>query len=147
MAWPRRLCPGRGKQVHTLCAIPLYRHYQWSADLVRSTRRSDCEGRVSRGVLVAHQANPDDGKIVIHILKGQSKWALAKEWIRIALGVPFGPADIEVLRVPELTIDTIPKEHVAVDGEVITQTPIRVSVAREALLLMAPQGFEEFRKV
>jgi YegS/Rv2252/BmrU family lipid kinase len=102
-------------------------------------------GGYQGGVLVAHQANPLDGKIVIHILKGPSKWALAKEWVRIALGVPFGPADIEVLRVPELTIDTVPKEHVAVDGEVITQTPIRVSVAREALLLMAPQGFEEFK--
>ena len=49
------------------------------------------------------------------------------------------------LRVPELTIDTVPKQHVAVDGEVITQTPIRVSVAREALLLMAPKEFEELK--
>ena len=30
----------------------------------------------------------------------------------------------------------IPQQHVAVDGEVVTQTPIRVSVAREALRSM-----------
>jgi YegS/Rv2252/BmrU family lipid kinase len=102
-------------------------------------------GGYQGGVLVARQANPSDGKIVIHILKGPSKWALAKDWARIALGVPFGPADLEVLRVPELTIDAVPKQHVAVDGEVITQTPIQVSVARNALLLMAPGGFEEFK--
>ncbi|MGC1561205.1 MAG: hypothetical protein WA820_15340, partial [Bradyrhizobium sp.] len=42
-----------------------------------------------------------------------------------------------------LTIDTVPQQYVAVDGEVITQTPIRVSVAREALHLMTPQGFAE----
>ncbi len=101
-------------------------------------------GGYQGGVLVASEANPDDGKIVIHILKGPSKWALVKEWTRIALGAPFGPGDIEALSAPELVIDAVPKQHVAVDGEVITQTPIRVSVARQALLLMAPMGFEEF---
>ena len=58
---------------------------------------------------------------------------------------PSGPSDIEVLRAPELTIDTVPQQHVAVDGEVITQTPIRVSVAREALHLMTPEGFAEMK--
>ena len=96
-------------------------------------------GGYQGGVLVAREANPDDGKIVIHILKGPSKWALAKKWARMGLGVPFGPDDIEALRVPELTIDTVPKQYVAVDGEVIAQTPIRVSVARDALHLMAPK--------
>jgi YegS/Rv2252/BmrU family lipid kinase len=102
-------------------------------------------GGYQGGVLVAQQAKPDDGKLIIRILKGPSKWALARKWARMALGVPFAPADIEVLRVPELIIDAIPQQHIAVDGEVITQTPIRVSVAREALFLMAPQGFEEFK--
>ena len=46
---------------------------------------------------------------------------------------------------PELTIDAVPQQYVAVDGEVITQTPIRVSVAREALHLMTPEGFEELK--
>ena len=100
-------------------------------------------GGYQGGVLVAREANPYDGKIVVRILKGPSKWALAKKWARIALGVPFGPSDLEVIRVPELTIDTVPQQYVAVDGEVITQTPIRVSVAREALHLMTPEGFEE----
>ena len=53
--------------------------------------------------------------------------------------------DLEVLRVPELTIDTVPQQYVAVDGEVITQTPIRVSLAREALHLMTPEGFGELK--
>ena len=59
--------------------------------------------------------------------------------------MPFGPSDLEVIRVPELTIDTVPQQYVAVDGEVITQTPIRVSVAREALHLMTPEGFLELK--
>ena len=102
-------------------------------------------GGYQGGVLVAREADPRDGKIVIRILKGPSKWALAKKWARIALGVPFGPSDLEVIRVLELTIDTVPQQYVAVDGEVIAQTPIRVSVAREALHLMTPEGFAEMK--
>jgi diacylglycerol kinase family enzyme len=59
--------------------------------------------------------------------------------------VPLGPSDLEIIRVPELTIDTVPQQHVAVDGEVITQTPIRVSVARDALYLMTPEEFAELK--
>lgn len=101
-------------------------------------------GGYQGGVLVAGEANPDDGTAVVHILTGPSKWALPKEWARLALGAPFSPTDTDVLRVGALTIDTVPRQHVAIDGEVITQTPIRVSVAREALLLVVPRAFREF---
>ncbi len=100
-------------------------------------------GGYQGGVLVAPDANPDDGKIVVHILTGPSKWALGKEWARAALRAPFRAADLEVLKATELMIDAVPKQDVAVDGEVITKTPIRVSVGREALILMVPQAFVE----
>ena len=103
-------------------------------------------GGYQGGVLVAREARPNDGKIVIRILKGPSKWALVKKWARLTLSLPFAPSDLEILRVPELMIDTVPKQYVAVDGEVIAETPIRVSVAREALLLMTPQGFADREK-
>ena len=48
-----------------------------------------------------------------------------------------------LLELTRLTIDAVPKQHVAVDGEVITQTPIRVSIAREALLLMGPRDLPQ----
>ncbi|MFC5423577.1 diacylglycerol/lipid kinase family protein [Bosea eneae] len=100
-------------------------------------------GGYQGGVLVAPDANPDDGQIVVHILTEPSKWALGKEWARVALRAPFRAADIEVLKAPELVIDTVPKQDVAVDGEVITKTPIRVSVGREALIVMVPPAFVE----
>jgi diacylglycerol kinase family enzyme len=61
----------------------------------------------------------------------------------MTLGAPFAPDDVEALGIRELTIDAIQKQHVAVDGEVIMQTPIRVSVAPKALFLMVPQEFQE----
>ena len=145
MAWPRCLC--------LVAASKFMRYVSFRCIVTINGQQTSFEaldvliasGGYQGGVLVARQAKPDDGKLVIRILKGPSKWALAKKWARLALGVPFAPSDIEVLRAPELTIDAIPQQHVAVDGEVITQTPIRLSVAREALFLMAPKEFEEFK--
>jgi YegS/Rv2252/BmrU family lipid kinase len=101
-------------------------------------------GGYQGGVLVAPEAHLESGKIVIHILEGPSKWALVKAWARVALGVPFAPGRTTVLQARNLTIDTVPAQHVAIDGEVITRTPIRVSVARAALLLMAPAAYRDF---
>jgi diacylglycerol kinase family enzyme len=47
------------------------------------------------------------------------------------------------LTAPRLLIDALPKQDVAVDGEVITQTPVELSVARNALLLMVPHAYED----
>jgi diacylglycerol kinase family enzyme len=80
----------------------------------------------------------------VYVLKGHSRWIIAKEWARLALGVPFRPGDTEILSASTLRIDTFPKQDVAVDGEVVAQTPVRVSVARNALLLMVPRTYQDF---
>jgi diacylglycerol kinase family enzyme len=103
-------------------------------------------GGYQGGVLVARQANPGDGTIVVQILTGSSKWMLAEEWARRALGAPFGETNTVSLSAPEFWIDTNPSQHVSVDGEVITQTPVRVSLVREALLLRAPKGFRDLNE-
>ena len=43
----------------------------------------------------------------------------------------------------DAVLDTIPQRYVSVGGEVTTQTPIRLSIAVEALLLMVPQEFQD----
>ena len=100
-------------------------------------------GGYQGGVLVAPEAHLESGKIVIHVLEGPSKWALAKEWVRVVFGVPFSSGVVKVLKAHDLTIDTVPTQHVAIDGEVVTRTPIRVSVARDALLLMVPTAYQD----
>lgn len=100
-------------------------------------------GGYQGGVLVAPEAHLESGKIVIHVLEGLSRWALAKEWMRVAVGMPFAPGRMTDLKASHLTIDTMPTQHVAIDGEVITRTPIEVSVARDALLLMVPTGYQD----
>jgi YegS/Rv2252/BmrU family lipid kinase len=100
-------------------------------------------GGYQGGVLVAPEAHLESGRIVLHVLEGPSKWALAKEWARVALGAPFRAGKMNVLTGRQLTIATEPTQHVAIDGEVITRTPIQVSVARNALLLMVPTDYED----
>ena len=100
-------------------------------------------GGYQGGVLVAPEADLESGKIVLHVLEGPSKWTLAKEWARVALGLPFAAGRMNVLVGRKLTIETVPTQHVAIDGEVITRTPIQVSVARNALLLMVPTAYED----
>ncbi len=100
-------------------------------------------GGYQGGVLVAPEAHLESGRIVVHVLEGPSKWALAREWARVALGMPFAPGKMTILQADRLTIATVPSQHVAVDGEVITRTPIEVSVARNALLLMAPKDYQD----
>jgi diacylglycerol kinase family enzyme len=36
-------------------------------------------------------------------------------------------------------VETEPRQYVSIDGEAVAQTPIRVSVGREALRIMVPQ--------
>jgi diacylglycerol kinase family enzyme len=98
-------------------------------------------GGYQGGVLVAPETRPDDGSIVVHVLTGPGKWAIAREWGRVSLGLPFTRADIEIIRAQNLLIRTSPPKDVAIDGEVLTQTPIEVSVARKALQVMVPQAF------
>ena len=47
-----------------------------------------------------------------------------------------------IIRASDLVIATDPPCYVAIDGEVATRTPVRVSVARQALLLMVPKWHE-----
>ena len=100
-------------------------------------------GSYQGGILVAPEAKPDNGELVVYILKGRSPWIVAKEWARLAFGLPLQPSDCEVLTASRLLIDALPKQDIAVDGEVITQTPVQLSVARNALLLMVPHAYED----
>jgi diacylglycerol kinase family enzyme len=59
------------------------------------------------------------------------------------MGIRPGPEVLESLRADAFTIDTDPRQYVSIDGEAVTQTPIRVGVAREALRIMAPQDRED----
>jgi YegS/Rv2252/BmrU family lipid kinase len=95
-------------------------------------------GGYQGGILVAEGASVESRDLLIQVIKGRSKWKLAKVWAARFGLASSGTEDIEVIRTPDILIDTVPRQYVSIDGEAVTQTPIRASVAREALWLMVP---------
>lgn len=100
-------------------------------------------GSYHGGVLVAEEADVESRDLVIRVIRGRSRYALLRAWARIGAGRPLGPADLEVVRTRDLTLTAEPPQYVSIDGEVVTQTPINVGVARQALRFMAPQNFPD----
>lgn len=93
------------------------------------------------GMVAVPGAGVDSRDLAVRIIKGGSKWTLPRVWADIARGAALDPESVEVLRVRELAISTDPQQPVSVDGEVVAQTPVRISVASKALRLMVPRNF------
>jgi YegS/Rv2252/BmrU family lipid kinase len=98
-------------------------------------------GPYQGGVKVAGAAHPESRDLVIRIVKGGRKANLLRTWARPALNNSAAEFT-EIVRASDLVIETDPPHYVSIDGEVVTRTPVRVSVARQALLLMAPREQE-----
>ncbi len=96
-------------------------------------------GRYQGGVLVARNASVESRDLVIQIVKGISRWTIVGFWARALVGIAPRADTLQIVRCAQATIDTEPAQYVSIDGEAATRTPIRASVAREALLLMAPR--------
>ena len=47
--------------------------------------------------------------------------------------------DLQTFRSAKFMIEAAPRQYVSVDGEAFIQTPFEVSVAQQALLVMAPR--------
>jgi YegS/Rv2252/BmrU family lipid kinase len=93
------------------------------------------------GFVAVPGAGVESHDLVVRIIKGGSKWALVRSWTDIARGRSLDPATVEILRVRELTLTADPVQVVSVDGEIVTETPVTISVASKALRLMVPQDF------
>ena len=95
-------------------------------------------GPYQGGVLVAEEADVASGEIVVHVVKGHSRWLVVREWVRVASGAGLPAVAREVIHGRDIRIETRPRQDVALDGDVVTRTPITVSVAPRALKVMAP---------
>ncbi len=95
-------------------------------------------GLYEGGVMRAPDAQPDNGELIVFVIRGASRWTLLGAWARAGLNWPPGEGDRKIHVGNVFVLDALPKQDVAVDGEVVTQTPIRASVAHKALLLKTP---------
>ncbi len=90
------------------------------------------------GIKVAEEASVESHDLVVYVIKGASRWKLARVWLNILLSRPLRGDDVEVVRTKRAHIETHPPQAVSVDGEVTTATPFVASVARQSLHLVVP---------
>jgi diacylglycerol kinase family enzyme len=81
--------------------------------------------------------------LAIVILHGKSRWSAARMWLALLAGRLHRLRDASGLMRRECAIETDPVQFVDVDGEVITHTPARFSLAEEALRVVVPESFDE----
>jgi YegS/Rv2252/BmrU family lipid kinase len=95
-------------------------------------------GPFQGGLRVVTEAHVDSGDLAIRVIKARSPWGLARVWIGKGLGRTADPDLVATYRAREIEISAVPPQDVSVDGEVVTRTPVRVSVDPGALRLLVP---------
>jgi diacylglycerol kinase family enzyme len=73
---------------------------------------------------------------------GFSRWQLFKIWVAYQFGKHTALPESNYFTTNDVTVEIEPAQYVDVDGEVTTLTPVRFTVAEEALKVMAPLDFE-----
>lgn len=95
-------------------------------------------GPFQGGIRVLDEADVESGDLIVRVVKGPTKWALGRAWKNAALRRPNDPQTIEILRGRKIGISATPLQYVSVDGEVVTQTPVQVSIVPKALQIVVP---------
>jgi YegS/Rv2252/BmrU family lipid kinase len=148
-AKPRLLKRWLGPTAYLLVATrALLKHKPFTCTLTIDGRIETCEalelrianGTYHGGMKVAEEASVESHQIVFYVIKGRSRWQLARVWMDIARGRPLAPEDVDIFHASHVRIETDPVQPVSVDGEVTTDTPVTASVAVQALHLLVPQS-------
>jgi YegS/Rv2252/BmrU family lipid kinase len=100
-------------------------------------------GRYLGGIVVAHDASPESRSVLVQIVVGDSRWNLVRAWWAAAIGRRPDPGTVAEFATSDAVIETEPRQYVSIDGEVAAQTPIHLTVAREALNVIVPAAFDD----
>lgn len=87
--------------------------------------------------------NPDDRSLIVFTMDMLNRWLMLKLWVAFLLGKYTAFSEAKYFRTREIRIEADPPQHIDVDGEKTTQTPVTVSLAPEALKVMVPQSFQD----
>jgi diacylglycerol kinase (ATP) len=90
------------------------------------------------GMRIAPGARIDDGRFEVNIVRKVSWWRALAQLRRLSRGRHTGHPDVRYLQALSLQIDADPVSEVAVDGDIIGQTPARFEVRPAALRVVVP---------
>jgi diacylglycerol kinase family enzyme len=96
------------------------------------------------GVLVAGGSTLDDGTLVIYTLGARGRLRLLRTVALLRLQFPLDRPGDAFFSVTEALVTTRPARlPVSLDGEVRTETPVRLAVRPGALLVLTPPPADE----
>lgn len=91
------------------------------------------------GVELVEDQDFDSGEIVIRAVTGKSVWRLGWSWFATVLKLRARHGTTREFRGRNLKLGTRPRLKISVDGEIAATTPVKVSVARNAIEVAAPR--------
>jgi diacylglycerol kinase family enzyme len=93
------------------------------------------------GTLLVPQADVESSDLVVHMVVGTDKWRLPWAWLRAWLGMPEFHSSTVTVRADTFSLETLPPQDISIDGEVVTRTPVRCTVAWHTLKIIVPIDF------
>lgn len=90
------------------------------------------------GMMVAPQAEVDDGLFDITLIKALSRWEVLKSLRRLFDGTLLTHPKVTALRSKEALVESPATLPVEADGELIGHTPVRFTILPRALRVLAP---------
>jgi len=110
---------------------------------LRTHQLNVANGSVHAGTPIAADAGIDDGLLVAYALGGRARLSAASSALVQALTPRRPLAGKGHLAGTVIEVATDPPQPVELDGETVGHTPVRFQVARNALLVLVPQGFRD----
>ncbi len=95
-------------------------------------------GSYQGGAEMIPDAEVDSGEIVVQVVTGTGRAALARHWLAGLLRLPAARRGVCEMRARALRIDATPAQWISIDGEVLARTPVTASVAAGAILMLLP---------
>ncbi len=100
-------------------------------------------GSFTGKTLLTPAVSPDNRSLIVFSMDMLNRWQMLNLWIAFLLGKYTAFAGAKYFTTREIRIAADPPQHIDVDGEKTTQTPVTVSLAPEALKVMVPQTFQD----
>ena len=114
-------------------------HDDGRCEKVWATEVRIANGTHHGGVELVESQEIDSGEIVIQAVTGTSVFGLAWSWFATLAKLKSRHGTTREFRGRRMRLDTRPRRHISIDGEVSAKTPVTVSVARGAIEVAAPR--------
>ena len=106
---------------------------------VWATEARIANGTHHGGVELVESASLDSGEIVVQAVTGRSVFGLAWSWFATLFKLRSRKQTVTEFHGRELNIKAKPPQMISIDGELSAKTPVKVGVAKGAVVIAAPR--------